>query len=397
MAIPKQQRERLINPLEYGSPGTVPSLQFELERPTHLSGRELDDYLDAGWYRQGQGLFTTYSTISRKILMAAPWIRVETDKYTLSKNLRRLKSRNDSRLTYHIGKAMVTPYREELFQKFRTYFKGEFYESLSSALYCYRSQPDSIFDSREITFYLDGEMIGFSYFDVGENSIASILNIYSDEHMKYSLGMYAILLQLEWCVENGKKYYYPGYAMPENPRFDYKLRIGGIDFLDQKSRQWKPWNEFQLDETPLYEYREAMVKARDRFFGLDLGWRIGVYLNHSNPCPLLIDQSGAEFLSHPIFLSGDISDETNPLVVDYDLKEKVYRLFRCSAYHRQPYPENYQKHEDVLFPVDFDCADFGCVALLTLDKLLLKSADLLEIYEEIRLNEYEPWLDDLIR
>ncbi|MDF1815238.1 MAG: hypothetical protein P1V20_23765, partial [Verrucomicrobiales bacterium] len=283
MAIPKQQQERLIS-----SAKAVPALNFELERPSSLSGTELDAYLAAGWYRQGQGLFTTYSTISRKILMAAPWIRVETGKYTLSKNLRRLKNKNDKRLTWHIGKAMVTPHREDMFQHFRTYFKGEFYESLQSALYCYQSRTESIFDSREITFYLDGKMIGFSYFDVGENSIASILNIYSDEYMQYSLGMYSILLQLEWCQQNGKKYYYPGYAMPENPRFNYKLRIGGIEYLDQKAKSWKPWQQFELEKTPLFEYREAMVRARDRFFGLDLGWRIGVYLNHSNPCPLLI-------------------------------------------------------------------------------------------------------------
>jgi hypothetical protein len=82
--------------------------------------------------------------------------------------------------------------------------------------------------------------------------------------------------------------------------------------------------------------------------------------------------------------------------VDYDLKEKVYRLFRCTAYHRQPYPDNYQKHEDILFPVDFDCVDFGCVALLTLDHLIVKSADLLDIHDQIKYLDYDPWIEDLL-
>lgn len=394
MAIPKQQQSGRLSSPEEGGNQIQPALKFELTRPRELSGVELDDYLAAGWYRQGQGLFTTYSTISRKILMAAPWIRVDSSKYSLSKNLRRLKSKNQKAITYHIGKAVITPHREEMFRRFRTYFKGEFYESLQSALFCYSSQPGTIYDSYEVTFYQNGKMIGFSYFDVGNNSIASIINIYAREAMKYSLGMYSILLQIEWCEKNGKQFYYPGYAMPENPRFDYKLRIQGVDYLEQATGEWKPWEDFKLKETPLYEYRDAIVRARDRFYGLDLGWRVGVYLNHSNPCPLLIDQQGAKFLSHPIFLSGDISDEPHPLIVDFDLEEKVYRLFRCTSYHRQPFPDNSQKHEDILFPVDFDCADFGCVALLTLDRLIIKSADLLKIYEQIKYRSYQPWEED---
>ena len=392
MAIPKE-RQNLFAQVEDRS-AVRPIMRFQLDRPESLSGAELDRYLANGWYRQGQGMFSTYSTISRKILMAAPWIRMESDCYTLSKNLRRVKNRNDHRLTHHISKAFFTPHRESMFQEFRLFFKGEFYESLESALFCYKSQPGSIFDTYEITFYLDEKLIGYSYFDVGENSIASILNIYDSGHTKYSLGMYSILLQLEWCQANGKRFYYPGYAMPENPRFDYKLRIGGIQFLDQATQTWQPWNQFRLTDTPLFHYREAMIRARERFFGLGLGWNIGVYLNHSNPCPMLIDQ-GASFLSHPIFLSGDISNDEHPCVVDYDLESRTYRLFRCTCYARPPYPEHETQIEEILFPVDFDVADFGCIALLTQDELLCQTADLFELYEAIAEQQFTEWNDEI--
>lgn len=390
MAIPKQ-REKIITHLDDHHEKVRPVREFRLHRPKAIEDCELDAYLESGWYRQGQGMFSTYATISRRILMAAPWIRVPTFGYSLSKNLRRLRNKNGNQLTHHIGQANITPYREEMFQFFRQYFKGEFYESLDSALFCYRSQPGSIFDSREITFYRNGRLVGYSYFDVGQSSIASILNIYDYEHMKYSLGMYSILLQLEWCQENGIEYYYPGYAMPENPRFDYKLRIDGVEFLDQATGEWRPWDEFQLEETPLYEYRSAMVRAKEKFRSLDLGWRIGVYLNHSNPCPMLIDENGVQFLSHPIFLAGDIYDDPNPLIVDYDLDEKVYRLHRCTAHARPPFPDNHIKLEEILFPVDFDVADFGCVALLTLDQLLCKTDNLIELYQEIRKHDFVDW------
>ena len=343
MAIPKH-RDNLFEKRDESkiAQQVEPVLNFDLHRPDQLSPSELDGYLESGWYRQGQGLFSTYSTISRKIMMAAPWIRIESDKYSLGKSLRRLKSRNDRRLTYHIGKAVVTPYREEMFQQFRVFFKGEFYESLQSALFCYQQKnKETIFDSMEITFYYEGKLIGYSYFDVGENSVASILNIYDFYHTRFSLGMYAILLQLEWCQQNGIKYYYPGYAMPENPRFDYKLRIKGVDYLDQTSGLWQPWANFSLNDSPLYEYRNAMVDAHKKLAAFELGWRIGVYLNHSNPCPKLIDEEGAEFLSHPIFLSGDITEDFTPVILDYDLVTKQYRLYRCTQHPRPPYPDDH--------------------------------------------------------
>ncbi len=393
MAIPRKCK-RLLSPV---GGQTVPgsTLKFQLERPHSVSGRELDRFLANGWYRQGQGLFTTYSTISRKILMAAPWIRVESEHYQLSRNLRRLKSRNDQRLRVHIGQAMITPYREEMFQRFRKGFKGEFYESLDSALFCYQHQSGSIFDTREITFYLDEKLIGFSYFDVGADSIASILNIYDFNYAKYSLGMYAILLQLDWCRENGIRYYYPGYAMPQNPRFDYKLRIGGIDYFDQFTGTWRPWEDFQLTETPLHRYRQALVRARDAFSRAGLRWRIGCYLNHSNPCPMLIDESGAHFLSHPIFLSGDLSDDFNPMIVDYELETGQYRLTRCTLHPRPPYPDHNIMMEDIVFPVDFDVADFGVVGLITQDYLICESSDLQEIAGEIEKRSYIEWEDSV--
>ncbi len=394
MAIPKHTDDILE---ELGSSSTSQRsccLAFRLDRPKSLSGERLDRYLADGWYRQGQGMFTTYSTISRKNLMSAPWIRIDTSDYTLGKNLRRLKNKNDRHLSYHIGQANITPYREEMFQAFRAYFKGEFYESLRSALYCYQSTRETIFDTREITFYKDGELVGYSYFDVGGESVASILNIYTQEHLQHSIGMYSILLQLQWCQQHGKRYYYPGYAMPENPRFDYKLRVQGVNYLDQRSGQWRPWTEYRLENCPLYEYRRAILRARQMFARLDLGWRIGVYLNHSNPCPMLMDQEGAYFLEHPIFLSGNIEDDEHPVILDYDLQRKEYRLLSCTAHARPPFPDHQIELEEVLFPVDFDCADFGCVGLLAVDRLIYSSSDLISIYHAIRQQAYTEWYDE---
>ncbi|MEO0414827.1 MAG: hypothetical protein AAF226_07730 [Verrucomicrobiota bacterium] len=369
---------------------------FELRRPSSLSGVELDAYLARGWYRQGQGVFTTYATIGERKLMAAPWIRLDTGDYQLGKNLRRLKSKNDRRLRHEIRPARYDQERVEMFEDFREIFKGDFYNSLESALFCYQSQGRSIFDTYEVVFYRDDELIGFSYFDLGSDSVASILNIYSPEYLEYSLGMYSILLQLEWAQEKGLRYYYPGYAMPENPRFDYKLRIKGVQFLDLQDQGWKPWDQFSLEDCPLYTCRRALYAARQRFQEEGLEWGLVIYFNHSNPCEKLTDDLGLRHFSQPMFLSADFSNQDSGLLVDYDLRSRSYRLLKISYHQHPPYPNDHLEYDptQVAFPIAFDVADHGILGLITIDEVMWASPDIEQILNALYRDppQYVPWM-----
>ena len=52
------------------------------------------------------------------------------------------------------------------------------------------------------------------------------MNFYHPDYKKYSLGKYLMLLKINHAKAMGKEWYYPGYIVPGNRRFDYKLFIG---------------------------------------------------------------------------------------------------------------------------------------------------------------------------
>ena len=85
--------------------------------------------------------------------------------------------------------------------------------------------------------------------------------MYDPEYDRYSLGFYTMLLEIEYCMELGLKFYYPGYVVPGYSRFDYKLRIGDVDYFDLYSKEWLPFSALQcrLDCNPGYVAHKAPI------------------------------------------------------------------------------------------------------------------------------------------
>ena len=46
---------------------------------------------------------------------------------------------------------------------------------------------------------------------------------------------------IEWALERGMDYYYPGYVVPGFEEFDYKHRVGELEYLDIRRRAWRPF------------------------------------------------------------------------------------------------------------------------------------------------------------
>ena len=97
----------------------------------------------------------------------------------------------------------------------------------------------------------DGEqLVAASYFDLGENSIASILGIYHPNYAQYSLGYFTMLMEVAYGLEHGYRYFYPGYIVPGYSRFDYKLRVGPMEYFDLQTESWLPFAQLSPEHTP---------------------------------------------------------------------------------------------------------------------------------------------------
>lgn len=59
--------------------------------PERLTAEELDVFLEMGWYRMGQSIFTTHFVLLDETIYRVFWLRYDLKKMMLSQGQRRLK------------------------------------------------------------------------------------------------------------------------------------------------------------------------------------------------------------------------------------------------------------------------------------------------------------------
>jgi len=284
-----------------------------------ISGSELDSYLERGWYRMGLSIFTTHFLIFNDQLYNAVWLRLPLFDYQPRKSLRKIKRKVDSRFTVKINKAIFNTEKEILFEKYKLNFKGDLYSSLR--MYMLDNEYYNIYNTLECCVYDGDELIAFSYFDVGEKTMASILAAFNHNYSAYSLGMYTMIEEINYAREMGLSYYYPGYFVPNYGRFDYKCRIGETEYYDYFTKKWQPTKTFneskdiavQLKNRIFDIYTRVSERGLNAFIIFYRNWELGDF----NP-------SEGTIYNQPLFLSCEYNDLY--FVIEYDLIRKYYRL-----------------------------------------------------------------------
>ena len=72
---------------------------------------------------------------------------------------------------------------------------GERAESLAHVVGGERGR--ALFDTREVSVWSQDRLIAFSWYDLGERSVQSLIGVYDPAFSKHSLGLYTLLLQME--------------------------------------------------------------------------------------------------------------------------------------------------------------------------------------------------------
>ncbi|MEM1216065.1 MAG: arginine-tRNA-protein transferase, partial [Bacteroidota bacterium] len=150
--------------------------------------------------------------------------------------------------------------KEALYQLYRANFQGYIARSLVESLL--EEEDYNIYNTVEAQIYDGDTLVGLSFFDVGEDAVSSILGIYHPRYQQYSLGYYTMLLEMEYCRRQQIRYYYPGYVVPGYTRFDYKLRIGAVDYLSLAEGGWLPYADLTPTDVPLVAMRKRLVALK---------------------------------------------------------------------------------------------------------------------------------------
>jgi leucyl-tRNA---protein transferase len=215
---------------------------FKIVKPPALTRSNLDQLLALGWYRMHQMIFTT-SHLDADHLHPVHWLRFEVAPLPLVRSHRKILSRNR---TFEIMVEDVQHIRPEYTFLHQRYFDSITFDGAPSIQNCLFGDDlpgQSIYQTKCISVWDGEKVIAVGYFDVGENSAASILHFYDPAYSRYSLGKYLILLTLEYLKKQGYRYYYPGYVIETLPKMDYKLFLGRQEawYFDADTTTWLPF------------------------------------------------------------------------------------------------------------------------------------------------------------
>lgn len=227
----------------------------EVHTPDHLPGSELDTYLERGWFRMGQTIFTTNFAHVKDKILSTIWLRVKLNDYVRERIHAQLIKRNAGFIVT-IQPAGVTPEMETLFALYRESLPFSISESLQHLLFG-KELVESIFRTYEVTLHDNDKLIGCGFFDLGVNSAEGIVSFYDPAYKKFSPGKFLIYSKIQYCKELGLEHFYPGYFVPGNPNFDYKLSVGREvqEFLHVGSNTWRNIKTFSRQTSRLIPCR----------------------------------------------------------------------------------------------------------------------------------------------
>lgn len=228
-----------------------------------LSPQEMDSLLVNGYYRNGLDACASSIRFMGKVWVPAVMLRVRLQDFTWKKRLRKLMRANAQLFRYEIKPFETDEATETLWQRFKkNVHKWSNVPRIDFHLL--RVQPSNNFFTYQLSVFDREKLVGFSTFDRGERSINSMEAAYDPDYRKHSLGLYTMLLEIEWCLAQGMSYYYPGFFPKEDPMFSYKLRPGNIEFFRVATAEWLPIgqiaaSDWKLDE--ITEQHQALTAA----------------------------------------------------------------------------------------------------------------------------------------
>ncbi|QJD78200.1 GNAT family N-acetyltransferase [Spirosoma rhododendri] len=218
-----------------------------------MKGNELDWYLNIGFFRMHQDMFTCQYVVHDNVACPVHWLRLRIADVSLGEKQRRL-IRINAAFTVTTQPFVLTSEVETLYAQYKATMTFDAPESVTYWLT--NGNRYAVFDTYSVEVRDNGRLIAVGIFDRGNQSIAGIMNFYHPDYARYSLGKYLMLEKIRYAQQHSRSYYYPGYLVSNYPKFDYKLFPcqAATDVFDAGTHQWLPfaWNTVQRLATDIF-------------------------------------------------------------------------------------------------------------------------------------------------
>ncbi|MBK9932742.1 MAG: hypothetical protein IPP61_14645 [Cytophagaceae bacterium] len=230
-----------------------------------ISPLALDQYLEKGWFRLGQNMFTTnFLTFDQK-QFSALWLRVKLREFELSPTQQKI-IKNCKNFEVRFSEFVLTSELENLYYNYRNSVSFTAVSSLQTLLL--DQQLFNIFQSMQIQVFDKGKLIAAGVFDMGEKTAQGIVSFYNPEYKKYSLGKFLLLQKVLFLKSKNYDFFYPGYFAPGFKSFDYKLDIApsASEYLDLENGKWTSLMDFNPVSLPLRK-----IEKKLKLLSIELG------------------------------------------------------------------------------------------------------------------------------
>ena len=204
---------------------------FEADKVTTA---QLDTLLANGWRHFGTYFFRyNLGMVGDDIRLVTP-LRIRLSEFSFSKSQRRVL-RDNADLKIRVEPLRVDAEAEELFHRHKQRFEN--HQPISLYEFVSGDAESSPCETKQIRVFDKDKLVAVSYFDAGGRACSGVYGIFEPRESKRGLGIFTMLKEIEYTIDNDKEFYYQGYAYEGESFYDYKKRFRGSEVFDWK-RSW---------------------------------------------------------------------------------------------------------------------------------------------------------------
>jgi len=183
-----------------------------------LTPEELSRRLHAGDRREGVLLYRPRCPTC----CACEPLRIDVTEFVPTKTQRRVLRRGNLVLQTKIGRPTVTLDRVVLYNRHKVGRGLLFGNDLIDSNGYVQFLVETCVDSVEITYRLNGKLVGVAVADRASDSLSAVYCYYDPRYSRVSPGVYSILKQIEFCRQWGLRYLYLGLYVAGSRTMEYK-------------------------------------------------------------------------------------------------------------------------------------------------------------------------------
>ena len=209
-----------------------------------ISLKTWEEMLAEGWRHNGKLIFrTSHDLAENNELNYILPLRYQLKNFNFSKSQRKIFSKNQD-LTHIFRPLKMSEEKHKMFEQHIQRFRFGKPDSIFNFV---SEQPNRPFKTWELCVYKNDKLIACSFIDITKHSLSSTYAMFDLAESKRSLGIYTMILEIQYAIEKKKKYYYPGYAYEKPSFYEYKKKFDNVEFYDWQSGLWLPLNYVQKD------------------------------------------------------------------------------------------------------------------------------------------------------